>query len=209
MRGAIAAAAALMLFAAGSAQAAVLDFDDVSVPPGSFGYQPLAPAYHGFTFTNWAIIDTSQYGASGYTNGVVSGTNVACGCANDWFPETIDSITSPTAFTFNSGWFTSAWYDGATLQVRGYSGATLLHSASFVLDTTGPTFLSPGWAGLDRLEFEISGGTHAILSGDGPYFGVDNLSLTAVPEPAEWALLLTGVAGLGAMLRRRRAGLAA
>ena len=47
------------------------------VPPGSFGYEPLAPAYHGFTFTNWAIIDTSQYGPSGYTNGLVSGTNVA------------------------------------------------------------------------------------------------------------------------------------
>ena len=34
---------------------------------------------------------------------------------------------------------------------------------------------------------------------------VDGVSLTAVPEPATWAMLLTGFLGLGVMLRRRRA----
>lgn len=34
--------------------------------------------------------------------------------------------------------------------------------------------------------------------------GVANLGVTAVPEPGTWALWLTGLAGLGALARRRR-----
>ncbi len=33
---------------------------------------------------------------------------------------------------------------------------------------------------------------------------LDNVSLTAVPEPATWAMMMTGLFGLGAVLRRRR-----
>jgi len=39
--------------------------------------------------------------------------------------------------------------------------------------------------------------------------GLDEVALAAVPEPATWALMLTGFFGLGLALRRRRAGLAA
>jgi hypothetical protein len=41
----------------------------------------------------------------------------------------------------------------------------------------------------------------ALASGNGT---VSKLILTPVPEPTSWALMLTGFAGLGAMLRRRR-----
>jgi hypothetical protein len=33
---------------------------------------------------------------------------------------------------------------------------------------------------------------------------VDTVTITAVPEPAAWALMLTGVLSLGAVLRARR-----
>ena len=34
--------------------------------------------------------------------------------------------------------------------------------------------------------------------------GVSGFSVSAVPEPGQWALVVTGLAGLGALLRRRR-----
>ena len=39
---------------------------------------------------------------------------------------------------------------------------------------------------------------------NGNDFGVDNISLTAVPEPTSWALMILGFGSAGAMLRRRR-----
>jgi hypothetical protein len=39
--------------------------------------------------------------------------------------------------------------------------------------------------------------------------GVDNVSITATPEPSTWAMMIAGFAGLGLIARRRRAALAA
>jgi hypothetical protein len=39
----------------------------------------------------------------------------------------------------------------------------------------------------------------------GAHLNVDHLTVEAIPEPAAWALMLTGLAGLGLTLRRRRA----
>ena len=50
----------------------------------------------------------------------------------------------------------------------------------------------------------------SFTEGDNQLFyniGLDNISLTqsgGLPEPASWALMLTGFGGLGAMLRKRR-----
>jgi hypothetical protein len=46
----------------------------------------------------------------------------------------------------------------------------------------------------------------AIASGND--FGVDNIRLASVPEPASWALMIVGFGSAGAMLRRRRQGAA-
>ncbi len=35
-------------------------------------------------------------------------------------------------------------------------------------------------------------------------FEIDNLAIGAVPEPATWAMMLLGFAGIGVSLRRRR-----
>jgi hypothetical protein len=43
---------------------------------------------------------------------------------------------------------------------------------------------------------------------DGNDFGVDNIKLATVPEPASWALMIVGFGSAGAMLRRRRQGAA-
>jgi hypothetical protein len=207
----LAAVAALSLSAACAAQAAVLDFEDVAVDGSTVGYGPLPSSYHGFHWTNFAVIDKQFYPDSGYNHGVVSGVQTACGCAND-FAETIDTLTAGGAvFGLNSGWFTSAWYDGATLLVNGYAGGVLIHSLAALLDTTGPSLLNFGWSDVDKVEFSISGGVHNdALIGQGQYFGVDNLSLIggAVPEPAAWVLMICGFGLAGAALRRRGLALA-
>ena len=38
---------------------------------------------------------------------------------------------------------------------------------------------------------------------------LDGVSLTTVPEPATWAMMIMGFFGLGAVLRRRRVAVAA
>jgi hypothetical protein len=43
-------------------------------------------------------------------------------------------------------------------------------------------------------------------SGNPPFALIDNLSLLAVPEPATWAMVILGVFGIGAIVRRRRSG---
>jgi hypothetical protein len=97
------------------------------------------------------------------------------------------------------------------LVINGFLGATKVDSLSQILNVTGPQFINIGFTGVDRVEFSISGGTPAAgLGGAGDYFAADDLDVTVtpgVPEPATWALMLMGFGGLGALLRRRRAGL--
>jgi len=42
-----------------------------------------------------------------------------------------------------------------------------------------------------------------------PIAVLDGVSLTAVPEPTTWAMMLLGFGGIGAMIRRRRQTLVA
>jgi len=42
------------------------------------------------------------------------------------------------------------------------------------------------------------------LSSTGNSFEIDNLAVQAVPEPATWAMMIVGMGGIGASMRRRR-----
>jgi len=203
-----AVAAASAMGAASGASAQVLNFDDFK---GTFNSVP--SDYHGYTWTYWEVFNGAGYynqqlgpvieGTNGYTNGVVSSPNVACGCANDFQAST--SIISGPSIGLNSGYFTSAWNDGETLTVNGYSGANLVDTASFTISTETPSFEMFGWSGLTEITFTPSGGTPQGYNGNGEYFAVDNLSLSgAVPEPAAWGMMLVGFFGLGGAMRAAR-----
>ncbi len=198
--------AAGLLALGAPATAEVLTFDDV----GTNAFTTLPSSYHGFTLDYWASVNAFNYGPSGYANGVVSGGNSACACASD-SGHAFESISNAGGLTLTSGYFTSAWNDGATLTVTGLSGATTLFTTTAVLDTTGPSFLTFDWSGIDSVQFSIAGGTpHPGLLGAGDYFAVDNLSITAnsVPEPASWAMMIGGFGLVGAAMRRRAVALA-
>jgi hypothetical protein len=194
---------AIMLAAAcalpAPAAAEVLTFDDL----GTNSFTPIPTSYHGYVWDFWAAVNGANYGPSGYANGVVSGGNSACACASD-FSQPFQSISRAGLFTFNGGFFTSAWNDGATLVIEGRLGGTTLFSNSSIVNTAGPNQLAFNWSGIDNLRFSISGGTPSGLPGAGNYFAVDNLSLTAgVPEPMTWALMILGFGLVGGAMRRR------
>jgi hypothetical protein len=71
-------------------------------------------------------------------------------------------------------------------------GFTGWQSGDFIFTATGAT---------ETLSFLATGTGGAALP---PFALLDGVSLTAVPEPATWALMLVGVGALGAGLRMRR-----
>jgi len=82
-------------------------------------------------------------------------------------------------------------------------------TANLTVTNAFQTFSLAGFAGLSSVSFGMptSGG-----DADSGYLAFDNLSTRApgeVPEPATWAMMLLGFGALGAVMRRRRAALAA
>jgi hypothetical protein len=72
-----------------------------------------------------------------------------------------------------------------------------------LLVTGFSTGVGSGWNGafkgaVDNITFSFGGGESTY-----------NFEVTSVPEPATWAMMLMGFGGLGAVIRRRRAALAA
>jgi hypothetical protein len=97
----------------------------------------------------------------------------------------------------------------ATINVLGYEGAKLVGTDTFTAGSAGRTFNASALSGLALTRVEITG---SYENGPGIEAYVDNIRLetdatiSAVPEPGTLALLGLGVAGIGAMRRRKLAG---
>lgn len=112
--------------------------------------------------------------------------------------------TFPTENTGVDG--TTNFYDGATLVRQGATGTT---SSKQLVNATveGPPF-NTAWT-FDSLTSQwtiTTLGTPALL--DRAFISY-TLTSNAVPEPASWALMITGFGLIGAALRRRSAATAA
>lgn len=93
-------------------------------------------------------------------------------------------------------------------QLAGPAGGTL----SFDSYTTSGAFAAAQFKYLYAYGFACDGaGSCAAFSTNRGQFALDNIQLTtvtAVPEPETWALMLMGLAGVGALSRRQRASAA-
>lgn len=97
----------------------------------------------------------------------------------------------------------SVSFDGAVLGVL--TARNREFNTDALLGLSGVTYLNPGARGLEAGDtLSILGNSISIdwrASSPGDYVRV----LTAVPEPASWAMLIAGFGVAGAALRRRRA----
>jgi hypothetical protein len=198
--------------AASSAEAMVLDFDDIPITDPFF--EEPVDSYGGFSWGNTWAIDAQGYGTgTGYENSAVSGANIALNGYGD--PAT---TTSTEAFTFNGAYFTSAFRDDMSLTIEGYREGVLVDSLTTTIDTSATNWVEANFENVDTIRFSTSGGTVVVDSPDfeeGGQFALDNFTFNQAVAPTDvpelsgegvgpGLLLLAGVWALIADQRARR-----
>jgi autotransporter-associated beta strand protein len=161
---------------AANAPAATLTFDDLPASNGT----AIPNGYGGLNWTNFCYLNALTFAPSpsGYLNGIVSPPNVAYNVAGQ------QATISGSPFTFNSAYFTGAWNNGLDIQVTGYLGGVQVDTASFIVNTTGPTLETFNWQNVDTLTFTSSGGTQAPgVAAGGTFFAMDNFTFSFSPPP--------------------------
>jgi choice-of-anchor C domain-containing protein len=105
--------------------------------------------------------------------------------------------------------------DGAPIVKLAIADATGLPGAAYLFDTTGKTKTNMGWTAFTYDFTADSTATTLTFSNSNqsgfttPYgAALDNISISSVPEPTSWALMLVGFGGLGMAVRSRRSRVA-
>ena len=216
----LAAAGAVAIMAtlavAQAANATVITFDDLTIP-GPLNRMKVPDGYGGLDWSaNFFTLNGIDYGTnfgnfpSGYLNGAVSPDNVAY---NSF--EGPVSFSAASSFTLDSFYLTAAWFDNLNVTVTGKLGGVVQDSQVLTVSPTAPTLETLDWSGIDEVDFSTSGGSaDPGFHGSGRQFVIDNISIDGlaapgVPEPATWALMITGFGMMGAAVRRRRTAAAA
>jgi len=178
---------AALSFAASTASAQLITFDDLT--DNGVG-TAINNGYAGLDWDNFKVIDTNtkDFPPSGFVNGIVSGHNIAY---NDLANSA--TISSSTGFNLVDAYFTGAWNNGLQIDVFA-SSATDFFSTSFTVDSNGPKDIIFNWNNITSVTFSSSGGTDAGFPLSDPQFVMDNLTVTStVPEPDAWFLMMIGI----------------
>lgn len=180
----------LGLSLAAQGNATVITFDDL---PGGIN---VGSHYAGLSWTN-LYTQQGNISPGGYANAVVSGQNATFNAGAN------DAVVSSSLFDFNGVYLTAAWNDGLNITVTGSQNGQDLYSQTVVVDTSGPTWFSFNFFGIDTLRFDSFGGiANAVFasSGAGEHFSMDNFTynevVQSVPESSSLALLALGLLGL-------------
>ncbi|OHT18894.1 Npun_F0296 family exosortase-dependent surface protein [Edaphosphingomonas haloaromaticamans] len=152
---------------------------------------------------NFSFLDAATSGGTGALPGAGDGSRYLSVLGGGYAEI---SLPAATSFSIDVG------------SLDSYNLMTLLYSDGTTADLSGDTIFngdadgnqtSPSANG--RLTVWADAGkiiTGIRFSSDSNSFEVDNLAITAVPEPSAWALMLAGFGLIGTGLRSRRRGIA-
>lgn len=168
-------------------------------------HEPAGPADASFTFTgpiNWLAAGGSGNTFGEFlTGGTISGFTGTGGYSTE--AAFLGSVMSTSNYGYSSYFSITGDYSGTgvTGSVTHDDGASLYdYKGNAAFSNPAPTtavtdnFTLPDGSHHFNLDYVEANGAPAVL----------NLSITSVPEPATWALMLIGVGGLGVALRSRR-----
>jgi hypothetical protein len=187
--------------------ATVVTFDDLH-ETGSGSY--LTAPYQGLIWSNFAVNNAILFtnapghayttnGLSGNYYGMVSASNVAVNGIGA--PAEIDS--PGTNFNFLSAYLTGFWNSNLSIEVKGFSGGSLLYDQTVVASATAPTLFTFGYTNIDRLYFSNFGGQPAFGTPSAPQFIMDNFAFEFVPEPSSFLLAAIGALLVWPVLKRK------
>lgn len=182
----------------------------------------VAPAQAAITIGGFTLTENDSFGVQTGVHSVgtqvpahtLSGFVNGDGSAVSFNSSDLISITGAGLATVQgpmsdlSVTFAKAW-DDVTFAFTGESGGLFSLSVNgtdfgfcsiCVLDGKGEQKFTLSGSGITDLDFSFNPDIQ-----DAKQFRVDNLSTSAVPEPASWALMLIGFGAIGGAMRRRRA----
>jgi len=183
-----------------------------AVPDGDFSTPSVAGAfttYNNTTFGPWHVNGSVDL-IGNYWQGPPAGGGSVDLAGN--FPGSIFQIFAVGAGTYNISFYMAGNPDGGdpikTLRAFVTNSAFDLSQFDFSFDTTGHTRNAMGWT-LEQFSFTnpTSGNVQLQFVGtnDNTPFGaaIGGINISAVPEPATWAMLLLGFGSIGMMMRRK------
>jgi hypothetical protein len=184
-----------------------------SVPDGNFD-SPMSPGtfttYNNSTFGPWHVNGSVDL-IGNYWQAPPTGGGSVDLAGN--YPGSIFQIFAVGAGTFNVSFYMAGNPDGGdpikTLRAFVTNSAFDLSQFDFSFDTTGHSKNAMGWT-LEQFSFTNPNAGNVQLqfvgTNDNTPFGaaIGGIGISAVPEPATWAMLLLGFGGIGMMMRRRR-----
>ena len=201
---------ALAASAGVAAAATVVDgsFEDPSLGAGNYAYgvenpgAGLLPPIAGLTFNNGSGIQSngSAWGFAAAPDGVQTAFLQSYnGQSQGVITQQITGLTSGQSYTLTFDIANRPNYAVDPLSVSvGTSSLGTFTPGSTAWTTETASFVA-SITGTETITWSVGASPNADAD-----IGLDDVSISSVPEPAAWALMLIGFAGLGGALRLRR-----